>query len=109
MRELWSDGAAVSGASAGAMVLCTRTVTPDRSGGTADGLGFVTGVAIPHWTPGSERRWTLPDGVRWGLPECGGVLIDSDTVAAAGQGSASVDTGDGWHAVARDRPQPLPR
>ena len=104
----WSSGMAVSGASAGAMVLCAQTATPDRSGGLAAGLGLVPGVAIPHWSPGSERRWSLPDTVRWGLPECGGVLIDGGSMIAVGQGEASVHVAGSWHTIDRVDPEPLP-
>ncbi len=106
---LWSAGAAVSGASAGAMVLCAQTATPGRSGGLAIGLGLVPGVAIPHWTPGAERRWALPDALWWGLPECGGVLIDGDSMIGVGHGSASVARNGSWHAIDRRHPEPLSR
>jgi len=106
---LWSTGTAISGASAGAMVLCSHTATPDRSAGLADGLDLVPGVAIPHWSPGSERRWSLPDALLWGLPECGGVLIDGDSMVAVGQGVASIRTAGGWTAIDRRTPEPLPR
>ena len=105
--ELWSSGAAISGASAGAMVLCARTAVPG-AGTTADGLGLVPGLAVPHWTPGSERRWSLPDAVLWGLPECGGVLIDRDGVIGVGQGSASIRLAGTWSVVDRSAPQPIP-
>ncbi len=106
---LWSTGTAVSGASAGAMVLCARTATPDRSTGLADGLDLVPGVAIPHWSPGSERRWSLPDSLLWGLPECGGVLIDGDSMLGVGQGVASIRRAGAWTAIERRTPEPLPR
>jgi hypothetical protein len=106
---LWSSGTAISGASAGAMVLCAHTATPDRSAGLADGLDLVPGVAIPHWSPGSERRWSLPDTLLWGLPECGGVLIDGDSMIAVGQGVASIRRAGGWTAIDRRTPEPLPR
>ncbi len=99
--ELWKSGAAISGASAGAMVMCTRTATPDRSGGGADGLGFVAGMAIPHWSPGSERRWGLSASPLWGLPECGGVIIDDGHITAVGQGEPSVRIDSRWHQVSR--------
>ena len=35
--ELWRAGTAISGASAGAMVMCASTATPDRSGGDGGG------------------------------------------------------------------------
>ncbi len=106
---LWSAGAAISGASAGAMVLCTQTAMPGRAGGLATGLDLAPGVAIPHWSPGSERRWTLPDTLVWGLPECGGVLVEGDSMLGVGQGSASVRRDGSWHTIDRRRPEPLPR
>jgi hypothetical protein len=106
---LWSTGTAISGASAGAMVLCTQTATPDRSTGFAAGLDLVPGVAIPHWSPGSERRWSLPDTLLWGLPECGGVLIDGDSMIGVGQGVASIRRSGAWTAIDRRTPEPLPR
>lgn len=108
VAELWQSGAAISGASAGAMVMCTRTVRPDRDGGIAAGLGFVDGIAVPHWTPGSERRWSLPDGLVWGLPECGGVIIDGDRMAAVGQGDPSVRIDGKWRRIARSSAEPIP-
>lgn len=106
---LWSTGTAISGASAGAMVLCTQTATPDRSVGLTAGLDLVPGVAIPHWSPGSERRWSLPDTLLWGLPECGGVLIDGDSMLGVGQGAASIRRAGTWTAIDRRTPEPLPR
>ncbi len=108
IAELWQSGAAISGASAGAMVMCTRTVRPDRDSGIAAGLGFVDGIAVPHWTPGSERRWSLPDALVWGLPECGGVIIDGDQMTAVGQGHPSVRVDSEWHRVARSDTEPIP-
>lgn len=106
--EHWSTGSAISGASAGAMVLCQRTVVPGRRGTTTAGLGLVPGVAVPHWTPGSERRWPLPDTLVWGLPECGGVLIDGGGVIAVGQGAASIRAAGSWSVVDRSTPRALP-
>lgn len=106
--ELWRAGCAISGASAGAMVLCATTATPDRAGSTADGLGLVPGLAVPHWSPGSERRWATPDGVVWGLPECGGVLIDGSDMVAVGQGEPAVRIDGTWRSVSRTGPDPLP-
>jgi Peptidase family S51 len=105
--EHWSTGTAISGASAGAMVLCEHSVVPGRPG-TAAGLGLVPGVAVPHWAPGSERRWPLPDTLVWGLPECGGVLIDGGGVIAVGQGAASIRAAGSWSVVDRATPQALP-
>lgn len=99
--ELRRSGTAVSGASAGAMVMCARTATPDRSSRDAAGLGLVAGMAIPHWSPGSERRWGLDATPLWGLPECGGVLIDQGRMIAVGQGKPSVRIDGAWHEVTR--------
>ncbi len=105
---LWASGTAISGASAGAMVLCARTATPDRSAGLTTGLDLVPGVAIPHWSPGAERRWSLPDTLLWGLPECGGVLIDGGSMIGVGQGVASIRAGGAWTPIDRKAPEPLP-
>jgi len=108
IAQLWQSGTAVSGASAGAMVMCAQTVRPDRDGGIAAGLGFVAGLAVPHWTPGSEGRWSLPDGLVWGLPECGGVIIAGDQMAAVGHGHPSVRVGDEWHRITCNGTEPIP-
>jgi hypothetical protein len=107
--ELWSTGTAISGASAGAMVLCARTATPDRSDSDAAGLDLVPGMAIPHWSPGSERRWSLPDKLLWGLPECGGVLIENDSMIGLGRGTASIQIDGAWRTIDRRTPEPVPR
>ena len=108
LTELWSGGVGLSGASAGAMVLCARTATPDRAGTVAEGLGLVDGIAVPHWSPGAERRWALDDRLVWGLPECGGVLVDGDGMVAVGEGHPSFRLDGSWHEVRRT-PERLPR
>lgn len=97
---LHGGGMSISGASAGAMVLCTRTVRPDLGGDVVDGLGLVDGLALPHWEPG-PNRWNVPDITLWGLPECGGVVFDDRGVTAVGQGEPSVRRNGVW--------EPLPR
>lgn len=84
-------GAALSGSSAGAMVLCARAAQPDRGRGDGlvveDGLGLVPGLAVVHDDGSDGGRWADPadpDGVRWGLPEQGGVLVHRGTVRAVG-------------------------
>lgn len=90
-------GTAVSGASAGAMVLCAWTVLPDRTGphGTAvvPGLGLVEdAVVVPHWSGGASRGdWlravaaTVPSGTEvLGLPEQAGVLVRDGELTAVG-------------------------
>lgn len=79
--EMYRSGCAISGASAGAMVLCEKMVRPDARSGAdvVDGLGLVAGMALPHWTRSGPRNWPIPDDIEvWGLPECGGVVIDGE-------------------------------
>lgn len=104
---LHRDGVAVSGSSAGAMVLCARTVLPDqRSGGSpavADGLGLVPGLALVHDDGVGDRGWrdpADPDGLRWGLPEHGGVLIQDGAARAVGRGQVRLLAGDRRSVVA---------
>lgn len=102
IERRWRDGAGVSGASAGAMVLCERLLLPDRDAELVDGLGLLPGLALPHHT--GEDRWAdrLPaDLVRWGLPECGGVLLDGKGLRAVGAGTPVV--------IEHGETTPLPR
>jgi hypothetical protein len=100
--EMHAGGIAVSGASAGAMVLCTRMVQPGGRADIVDGLGLVDGLALPHWSAGSDRGWPVPDDLDlWGLPECGGVVIVDGTVRAVGQGEPAHRHEGSW--------QPFPR
>lgn len=90
-------GTCVSGASAGAMVLGSWTVLPDRTGphGVAvePGYDLLDVVVVPHWSGGSSRRdWlraveaTVPAGTEvLGLPEESGVLLRAGELAAVGQ------------------------
>ncbi|MFP5307981.1 MAG: hypothetical protein ACLGIR_00190 [Actinomycetes bacterium] len=87
LRARHAAGAAVSGASAGAMVLCEHTWLPDRGGAVVAGLGLAPGVALVHHRGEDRRVPAVPDDApRWGLPECGGVLLHAGTVTAAGAG-----------------------
>lgn len=70
---------AISGASAGAMVLCSTTVLPDVDGRPlAPGLGLVPdSLVVPHFS--GSLRWVDPSDGRsprlvLGLPECSGVV-----------------------------------
>lgn len=101
VMNLHAAGLAVSGASAGAMVLCTQMVLPDRGGDVVAGLGMVNGIALPHWSPGSSRGWNVSDSDLWGLPECGGVLIDGDSIVAVGAGEPSIRRDGRWNPVQR--------
>lgn len=87
-------GTAVSGASAGAMVLGHWTVLPDRpgSGGPSvvPGLGLVPVVVVPHWT-GRRDDWlaavraVVPAGLEvLGLPEASGVVVEAGAATAVG-------------------------
>ncbi len=92
VRALLADGGAVSGSSAGAMVLGAWTVLPERAGPEiAPGLGVVAGVlVVPHWS-GGRPDWLaaietgVPDGILvLGLPEESGVVARGSAVAAVG-------------------------
>lgn len=99
--DRWKAGVAISGASAGAMVMCAHMVRPDR-GDVVAGLGVVDGLALPHWKPGSDRGWAVPDDVPlWGLPECGGVVISGASVRAVGEGHAARKLDGVWTPVDR--------
>jgi hypothetical protein len=100
LLDLHASGTAISGASAGAMVLCSHTARPDL-GDVVDGLGLVDGLALPHWNAAETSRWFVPDVALWGLPECGGVIIEHGTARGVGTGLASRNDGAGW--------QPIPR
>ena len=101
LLAMHASGTAISGASAGAMVLCSRMVRPDRDGNVVEALGLVDGLALPHWSPGAAR-WNVPDSeTLWGLPECGGVLIDGDEYVAVGHGAASIRRQGEWTPVPR--------
>lgn len=93
---------AISGASAGAMVLCSRMVQPGARADVVDGLGLVDGLALPHWTAGSDRGWPTPEDLDlWGLPECGGVVIGDGTVRAVGQGEPARRQRGEWRPIPR--------
>jgi cyanophycinase-like exopeptidase len=104
VTALLADGGVVMGASAGAMVLCSWTVLPDRRGpegfGLAEGLAAVPQVSVvPHWSGGSSRgdwlRALATTGTTvLGLPEESGVLVAGATLTAVGRtGTALVDSG----------------
>lgn len=109
VSEMHAHGLTISGASAGAMVLCRRMVRPGGSADATevvDGLGLVEGLALPHWSPGSDRGWPVPDDLElWGLPECGGVVIAGDgadrSVRAVGLGEPAVRRDGKWRPIGR--------
>lgn len=96
-------GGTISGASAGAMVLCAYTAVPGA--GVTEGLGLVPGVAIPHFDGSDWWNLDLPDDVtRWGLPECGGVVFSSGSVSAIGAAGAQRLDRTGATLVERSEP-----
>lgn len=103
IAELHVNGTAISGSSAGAMVLCEQLYVPDgRPAAIASGLALAPGLALVHWSPGGGRGWPTGDAeVVWGLPECGGVILDGATEIAVGQGEPSRLTDGKWEPVDR--------
>lgn len=92
LAALLADGVTVVGSSAGAMVLGSWTVLPDRGGRdgvqVAPGLGLVPGVlVVPHWSGDAARGdWLqaidaqVPGDVTvLGIPEQSGVLVSHGT------------------------------
>ena len=109
LGDLHRGGVTISGASAGAMVLCERTWLADTDGSVVDGLGLVPGLALPHHEPGREdRAGTPPEVPVWGLPECGGVIIEDAGVVAAGAGTPVLVEEGEVRELPRERPRPLP-
>ena len=109
LRDLHEGGATISGASAGAMVLCDRTWLADGDRSIVQGLGLVPGLALPHHQPGREdRAGTPPELPLWGLPECGGVLVDDEGVVAAGAGTPVLVVDGAVTELSRTTPRPLP-
>jgi putative intracellular protease/amidase len=104
---LQRQGAGISGASAGAMVLCQRTVLPSQGNRQVDGLGIAPGVALVHWGGPTRDRPPADGMLRWGLPERGGALIVDGGVVALGQGEPSWQRAGRWSPLPRDLPVPL--
>lgn len=109
LRDVWTTGATLWGASAGAMVLCASTVLPDRGRQVVDGLGVVPGLALPHFAGEDRFGLDLPAGTpRWGLPECGGVLVEDGTVRAVGAGEPVLLVDDTREALPRGAGRVMP-
>jgi cyanophycinase-like exopeptidase len=103
VAALLADGGAVMGASAGAMVLCSWTVLPDRRGpggpSVEAGLGLVEDLlVVPHWSGAPGRGdWLqaveqgVPEGVHvLGLAEESGVMLEDGVITAVGQTRATL-------------------
>jgi cyanophycinase-like exopeptidase len=86
----------ISGASAGAMVLCATTVLPDvAEHPLVPGMAVVPDcLVLPHFA--GSMRWIEPghEGPRLvlGLPECSGVIITDRTFTAVGARSTTAFT-----------------
>jgi len=116
VEVLLASGGAVSGSSAGAMVLCGWTVLPDRPGPAVErGLGVVPDVLVlPHWSGAGRTDWlraveaVVPPEVEvLGIPEQSGVLVEGSAVTAVGAAATSllrsggrVELGTTWDAAA---------
>jgi cyanophycinase len=101
VRERHGDGALVMGSSAGAMVACTTTLLPQWRGNpqSGPGIGIVTGyVVVPHYD-GKRGGWVraglAAEAAVLGIPECSGVLVDTEGLRAIGAEASSLITADG--------------
>ena len=97
IAEALSRGAVVMGASAGAMVLCGKTVLPDRGGLLVEGLGLVPDlVVLPHFESRQAARLHEllagldEDEVAVGIPEQSGLLVDRRRIAAMGRSAPTL-------------------
>jgi cyanophycinase-like exopeptidase len=101
LAEVLARDGTVSGASAGAMVLCEQTIVPEPGPARlAVGLGIVPGVCVlPHYRGGASgwlRTIELPAGIRaLGIPECTGVLADGSELRWLGPAPAVFVTAHG--------------
>ncbi len=98
LREANAAGLALSGASAGAMVLCRWTVLPEDRAEVVPALGLVdVDLVVPHYRPGANTwldraRPVLPaEPVVLGLPERSGVVLQGDGTRVAAGVDAVVD------------------
>ncbi len=105
LRAAVASGLAVSGASAGAMMLCRWTVLPEGAVQVVAALGLVdVDLVVPHYRPGASAwldraRPLLPaDPVVLGLPERSGAVLRGDGTWVAAGVTPVVDlrSGDRW-------------
>lgn len=100
LTGLVGSGGTLVGSSAGAMVLGTWTVLPDRDGPLelVPGLGLAPGlVVVPHWSSAGRADWlraieqSAPSDVTvLGLAEESGVLVRDGALVAIGRASATL-------------------
>jgi len=118
---LLAAGGALSGSSAGAMVLGAWTVLPERPGPEVrPGLGVVPGVLVlPHWSGGRPdwlaaiERGVPDDTLLLGLPEESGVVVQAGVAAAVGvaptrllRQGRDLPVGESWELpVTREEPR----
>ena len=94
LRDVLARGGAVSGASAGAMVLGPLTVLPERGRArVVAGLDLSPYCVVPHWT--GDSRWVdalrgqSPEVAVLGLPEQTSVLVTADGERELGAGTVA--------------------
>lgn len=91
LKGLLDRGSVISGASAGAMVLCRWTLLPEGNLKIVQGLHLVAiDLVLPHYQ--GSRAWLAPaqgelapGSLVLGLPECSGVIVEDGQVRAAGR------------------------
>ena len=102
-----ADGMALSGASAGAMVLARHCLLPGRRFTVRPGLGLTPGAVLPHYSSGDDdadsawvggwagraRDLAGPEAVLLGLPECSGLLFGGTRVQAVGAAASTILSG----------------
>lgn len=103
--DLVASGGRVMGASAGAMVLGTRLLLPERNLAVVPGLGLVPVAVIPHWWAGRDH-WVKPltgKAPILGLGEEAGVMYHEGVVTAVGSAPArlvdearDLEVGQSW-------------
>ena len=101
-----AGGGAVMGSSAGAMVLCARTLLPDAGRRVVDALGVVPGVlALVHWSgPGAGWESLEGDAVLLGLPEASGLMVRPGgdgrmSLTAVGMSASGIRAAGVWQQV----------
>jgi len=115
--RVYARGGVVGGASAGAMVVCARTLLPGKrdsaSSPWVDGLGLVpNALVLPHYSAaraGAARDLATrlvgeapPDSAVLGIPEMSGLLGDGASWQVVGPGPATVFRGSDMRTYQRD-------
>ncbi len=105
---VYARGGVVGGSSAGAMIVCARTLLPGKRAGAStpwvDGLGLVpAALVLPHYSTGRANtardlaarlaQEAAPDSAVLGVPEMSGLLGDSAGWDVVGPGPVTVFQG----------------